>query len=194
MKKVIKMILVPTMVVLLMSVRVLAGGPSFHIYADNKMVNVEASGKGRSISYVKSESGEVLLKKKVKMDGSFNMTFDLSSFEDGKYIFVLEDQYRRQSVPFEIENQKLIIDKENTERVDFPQFVEQGKDVLVKLIADESNDLFIDIKSETGDLLFQEKINGKCGLIGKRFKFNPGKYSMTLISKNYAETKYFTFK
>ena len=193
MKKEIKLILVP-MMVLMMSVRVLAGGPSFHIYADDKKVNVEALGRGRTLSYVKSESGEVLLKRRMKKDGTFSMSFDLADFEEGKYMFVLEDQYRRQSVPFEISEQKLTIDQENTERVDFPQFVEEGKDVLVKLIADESNDLFIDIKSDSGDLLFQEKIDGKCGLIGKRFTFNPGKYSMTLISKNYTETKYLTFK
>ncbi|MEO9869653.1 MAG: hypothetical protein ABJF63_04185, partial [Ekhidna sp.] len=168
---------------------------AFHIYTiGDKKVNVKVSNiRGKAISYIKDESGQILFEKKLKEEGVLNIIFDLANLSNGKYIFVVEDEFKRHSVPFELLTDAVEIYMEDSQRINFPQLIKDSELVLVKFLTNESNDLLIAIKTENGQLLFQERIEGKLGLIGKRFQFEPGEYLVTLSCNDYTETKYLSF-
>lgn len=195
MKKTIKLMTVA--VLLIAAVRSEASvGTTFSVSAIGdmklqiKMTNIQ----GRATSYIKNEEGKILSKKRFKGDAEMDFIYDVSDLKQGSYAFVLEDEVKHMSVPFEILNGTVEVDMQQLKKTYFPRLVKKDREVVIRLLGDETNDLFIDIKSSNGLLLFHEKIEGKRGLIGKRFKFEPGTYLVSLSSNDYFETLPLTFR
>ena len=194
MKKVIKLT-----AVFILSVSAVAANATetsmFKVYSAGDMkINVEVLDiQGRATGYVMDANNRVIFEKKLKNREELNITFDVSSLEEGNYQFVLKDDFKRRSVPFELVGDRVVVKEEESKRTNFPQIVQDERNVLVKLLSDESNDLHIRIKTQDGESLFDEKLEGKLGLIGKRFEFESGEYILTLISANYSKTKYLSF-
>ncbi len=155
-----------------------------------KMTNIQ----GRATSYIKDDEGKILSKKRFKGESEMDLIYDVSDLKQGSYVFVLEDESKSQSVPFEIVEGTVNVDMQQLKKTYFPKLVKKDSEVVIRLLGDETNDLSIDIKSSNGLLLFHEKIEGKRGLIGKRFKFEPGTYLVSLSSNDYFETLPLTFR
>ena len=194
MKKTIKLLAV--VIILMTSVYVNASEKhSISVFAiDGKKLEVKLTNlQGKAVSYVKDIQGTVLLQKKIKSADSELFVFDVSNLSEGKYFFVIEDDSKNQSVPFEISKDDVKVDMEAIKRTYFPKIETRDNMVFVKLLADETNDLSIEIKSGDGDILFDEILKGKQGLIGRHFKFNRGNYVLTLSSNDYYEIKPLAF-
>lgn len=167
----------------------------FNVYAiGDRKINVNVQGvQGKAVSYILDSNDEVLFERKLKEDGELNVTFDLSQLNPGNYSFVIEDKYKRRSVPFELDKKDVNVKIEESIRTNFPQIVKDNKQMLVKLLSDETNDLAIEIKGQSGEVLFKENLSGQVGLIGKRFEFKSGEYVVTLRSNHYSKTSYLSF-
>lgn len=148
---------------------------------------------GPSVSYIRDMSGQILYKNKSKED-KLRMVFDFGDLKPGTYELVVKDEYKEQIQPIHLDKEGITINEEELKKVFFPRLEQQDKKVLIKLISNETNDLSVSIKSENGDLLLEEKIDGKAGLIGKKYQLEPGTYQVTMISNDFAETKYLSIK
>ena len=194
MKKAIKLALV---FVLLMSTAPVKAieALEFNVYSiGDKKINVKIQGfRGKAVSYIVDKNDEIFFERKLKEDGELNITLDLSQLNPGDYDFVIEDKSERRSTPFELTDTDVNVKMDESLCTKFPQIVKDGKKILVKLLSDGSNDLSIEIKEQGGEVLFEEKLSGKIGLIGKRFKFTSGKYLITLTSNHYSKTSYLSF-
>ncbi len=155
-----------------------------------KMSNIQ----GRATSFIKDENGKILSRKRVKIGEEVNLIYDVSDLTDGVYFLTLKDESKSQTVPFRLIGDEIKVQSEDFKKTFFPKLVKEEDEMLVKLLSDESNDLHIDIRSSNGDHLYYERIEGKIGLIGKRFKFNPGSYLVSISSNDYAETTPITFE
>ncbi|WP_462252074.1 hypothetical protein [Ekhidna sp.] len=155
-----------------------------------KMSNIQ----GRATSFIKDENGKILSRKRVKIGEEVNLIYDVSDLTDGVYFLTLKDESKSQTVPFRLIGDEIKVQSEEFKKTFFPKLVKEEDEMLVKLLSDESNDLHIDIRSSNGDHLYYERIEGKIGLIGKRFKFNPGSYLVSISSNDYSETTPITFE
>lgn len=194
MKKAIKLVVV--LALLMGTVTVKANdGLEFNVYSiGDKKINVKIQGiQGKAISYIVDGNDEVLFERKLKDNGELSVTFDLSQLNPGDYNFVIEDKYKRRSVPFELMKNNVEVKIQESVRTNFPQIEKDNRMILVKLLSDQTNDLAIEIKGDDGKVLFKEKILGKVGLIGKRFEFESGNYLITLKSNHYTKTSYLSF-
>lgn len=194
MKKAIKLV---SVLVLLMSMEAVKATETstFRIYAiGGKKINVVMQNiQGKAVSYIMDQNDEILFERKLKNEGELSATFDVSYLNAGYYYFVIEEKSKRLSVPFELTDEEVVVKMEESIRTNFPKIVKENSNVMIRLLSDESNDLDIEIKTQSGELLFKEKISGRLGLIRKRFEFTSGKYLITLISNHYTRTSYFKF-
>ena len=106
----------------------------------------------------------------------------------------MEDDVKFQSIPFEVTDEGVKVIEEEQAKIFFPTVTMAGEAIAVKLISDESNDLYVSIKTEEGKVLVEEKVEGKLGLIGKKYKFEPGQYTLTLSSNEYSKTTFLAFE
>ena len=161
----------------------------------DKKINVEIQDiQGKVVSYILDENDQVLFERKLKEEDALMATFDVSHLKVGSYHFVVRDKFKQRSVPFEITKQDVFVKMDESVRTNFPQIIQKNDRLLfVQLLADESNDLVIEVKNESGESLFNEKIEGKLGLIGKRFEFTSGRYLIRITSNHFSQTSYFSF-
>lgn len=194
MKKSFNTILV--IVLLMVSMRGQANGFSnLHIYevGDGKF-KVEVSNiRGRATAFIKDQDTKVLFERKVRGEDILNLTFDLSEIESGNYVFVMEDEYKRQIVPFTLDKESVEIHLERMDRLNFPQLIKNDDKVILKFLAGGKKHLNIDIKDKYGEVLFHDEIEGIVGLAGKQFQFQPGDYLVTMSCEDYSTTEYLSF-
>lgn len=192
MKKAMKLMI--GLVVMVTAIQVQAEGSLKAEVVGEKKLKVEVSNiKGQAISYIQDSKGRLVYEKKVEEE-NMGLAFDLSLVRPGSYEFIVKDDVKFQSIPFEVTAQSVLVVGEEQIKTFFPTMTMDEQSVAVKLISDEENDLYINIKSEEGKVLVTEKVEGKLGLIGKKFKFEPGNYTMTLSSNAYAKTTFLSFE
>lgn len=193
MKKAMKLMI--GLVVMVTALQVEAAG-SLYVSADgDRNLKVEVSQlTGRASSYIQNSKGKVVYKKRVSAGENLQLAIDLSQLETGVYTFVVEDEVKFQSIPFEVTVEGVKLQEEKQVKTFFPTVTKSGQAIAVKLISDDTNDLYISIKTGGGKVLVEEKVEGQLGLIGKRYKFEPGKYSITLSSNEYSKTTFLAFE
>ncbi len=116
---------------------------------------------------------------------NLKFTIDLANQKEGIYQLIVKDEVKMKSVPLMLNNNALTLNKYQSKTTFFPQFEKDGNSILVKLISNEENDMHLDIIDDDGKRLYHEQIGGQIGMIGKRFKFEPGDYTLTLNSNGY---------
>lgn len=190
------MIKLIAVVLLLVSLQLNAKTPTFQVYSiGNKRVNVQVENiTGKTTVYVLDRNGESIYKIGKNKDENLNVTLDLGELTHGDYKLVYEDDFARRAIPMELMDDTVIVRKDDAEKIYFPQVSKEDNAMLIKLLSNDGNDLSIDIQNTYGDTLFEENIEGRIGLIGKRFEFKPGDYTVTIKSKNFIQTQYLTFK
>ncbi|WP_425390468.1 hypothetical protein [Ekhidna sp.] len=143
--------------------------------------------------YLADENGEVFHQEKLKAKGEMKIKIDLTNIEEGRYMLTLKDQAKQQQVPVIISKEEVRVEMNKLSKTYFPKVKVDQELVVVQLLSDGENDLNVSIHSSEGELLFDDQIKGAVGLIGKRFKFLPGDYKLTLTSEGYSEVKYYSF-
>ena len=193
MKKAMKLVI--GLVVMVATFHVHAAGSLKANVVGEKKLNVEVSNiKGIGSSYIQDSKGVVVYRKKVKEGTNLQLAFDLSLVRPGTYQFIIEDDVKFQSLPFEVTVEGVEVIEEAQAKTFFPTVSIEDESIAVKLISDEKNDLYINIKSAEGKVLVREKVEGQLGLIGKKYTFEPGKYTLTLSSNEYSKTTFLAFE
>ena len=149
--------------------------------------------RGNATAFIKDQDNKVLFKRKVKGKDMLNLTFDLSQTKSGDYMFIIEDEYKRQLVPFTLDKEVVQIHLDRMDRLNFPQLIKNDDKVMLKFLAGGKEHLTIDIKDIYGEVLFHDEIEGVVGLVGKQFQFKPGDYLVTMSCEYYSKTEYLSF-
>ncbi|MEM0938473.1 MAG: hypothetical protein AAF600_06440 [Bacteroidota bacterium] len=159
-----------------------------------KKFRIEVMGvQGATTSYIKDNLGQILYKSRSK-GNVLRLFFDLSKLKIGNYRLVIADDYKVQTLPVVVQKERIEVKEDELEKIFFPKLVKNDENVLVKLISDKNNDLFINIKTQDGKVLILDKLEGQRGLIGKKYRFTPGDYAVTITSDHFAKTSYFTIE
>ncbi len=148
---------------------------------------------GRVKLYLADKNGKIYHEERMKVKDEVKLKLDLSDLETGTYTLVLKDEFKFQTVPVIVYEEKVSVEMDKLSKTYFPKVAIEGEIVTIRMISNLSNDLKIAIHSNNDELLFEEELDGVAGLVGKRFKFMPGIYRMRLTSDHYTEVKYLTF-
>ncbi len=154
-----------------------------------EVTNVQGAVK----SYFKDDLGQVLYRKKSE-ESFIRFSFDLSNLKNGNYSLEIMDDYKVQILPVTIDEEGIRINEDDLQKTFFPTIVESGNEVIVKQIANEESDLYVNIRTIDGKLLLSDKVDGQLGLIGKRYHFKTGKYTVTMKSNDFAKTSIVTIR
>lgn len=148
---------------------------------------------GKMTVYLTDKDAKVYHENSLKVQDDLKMTFDVSDLENGVYTLVMRDELKLQAMPVVVTADQIEVKTQELSKVFFPQIDAENDVVLVKMLSDDTNALNIKIESDNGELLYEEDLEGKVGLIGQKFKFSGGGYyKMTLTSKDYSEVKFFS--
>lgn len=193
MKKAIKLMAIVVAMLVIMTVE--ANDSTFHIeVVGEKKMKVEAHNiHGVATTYILDQEGNVLYQKELVGESDAESTYDLGHLANGTYKFLIEDEFKIQSVPFAIVDSKLKVGISEREKFFFPTYIQEGKSLIVKQLSNESSDLYITIRSQKGEDILSDKLRGQLGLIGKKYQLRPGEYTLTLSSNDYVLTEVLTF-
>ena len=148
---------------------------------------------GKVSLYLADEKGNIFHQEKFKAKEEMKIKLDLSHVTDGAYTLIIRDAEKQQSVPVTISSEDVKVEMSKLSKTYFPKVKVNQELMTIKLLSNEDNDLHVKIHSTEGILLYDEKIEGALGMIGKQFKFLPGTYKLTLTSDNYSDVQYFSF-
>ncbi len=138
---------------------------------------------------IKDLNGIVIYKEAIKNTGTYSKGFDLTALPTGDYFFELEKDIEIKSIPFKVEEKKVIINSNET-TIYKPYVATKGKSVYVTKLALNKEPLSVKIYSEDGILLHSETINDK-KTIEKAYKLAlHGDYKMVLSSNGREYSKY----
>lgn len=122
--------------------------------------------KGQQL-IIKSDTGIILYKEKIKQTGSYAKEFDLTSLPDGNYVFELEKELQIEIIPFKVSMDVVEFIKDKQESI-FKPFVrfKDNKILLSRLSVDDKPlDVEIYYSSFDGvsdnELIFSETIDNK---------------------------------
>ncbi|NQZ78060.1 MAG: hypothetical protein HRT61_18445 [Ekhidna sp.] len=171
------------------------GSLKVHIYevGESKFKVEVLNIRGKAVSFIKDQNDQILFERKLNKEESTSLIFDLSNIEDGEYTFIVEDQFKRQTVPFTLIEEKVSVHFEQMDRLNFPQLIRDNNKVLVKFLSNDEQNLKLAIRNRLGDTLFQDEIKGVPGLVGKQFQFEPGEYLVTMSCEGFSSTEYLSF-
>ena len=159
-----------------------------------KQIDLHMTGiNGKVRLYLADNNGTIYHEEKLKVKDEVKLNLDLGDIKEGIYTLVLRDESKLQSIPVIVNGDDVKVEMDELSKVYFPKVNLENEVLTVKMLSNESNDLNVSIYSNEGALLFEEKIEGVVGLIGKQFKFLPGSYKVTLRSESYSEVKYYSF-
>ena len=138
-----------------------------------------------SVLSIKDINGLVLYKETIQINGNYSKKFDLTALPDGNYIFELDKEFQIKLIPFDVNNNKVVFDKEN-ESIFFKPSVKNNGGLLTihKTILD-SEFSGLSIFYENGDLVYSEKIEND-QIFNKVYDFSSsiaGKYRVVLSNK-----------
>lgn len=198
MKKIIKHskkgILLVTMMVALTSFANTNKEIDFGIVGDiNKTALIVSDVKVGDLLTIKDHFGVVLYKESIKTAGIYKKGFNLASLPDGDYSFEIEKDLEIKTIPFTVEDSKVIYNR-NAETSIFKPYVKKNNDlVFITKVAPNSEPLKIDIYANHNgnfSLLYSELVENTRA-IEKVYKLKDnGKYKITLSSDGRTYTKF----
>ncbi|MEM9897136.1 MAG: hypothetical protein AAF789_12275 [Bacteroidota bacterium] len=149
---------------------------------------------GAGVAYLVDDQDRVKKKSRIKKNTASTFEINQADLQEGSYTFMLRNKRMQQSVPVIVEDGAITVAWEKQHKLFFPDVATRNKLVEVKLISSEDNGLEISIMAFDGQVLHEDKIQGKVGLIGKRYKFGPGQYQISVSSAEYSRTSYLNFE
>ncbi len=169
----------------------------FNIKNDAKrtFLTLENVKQGNLLS-VKDINGVILHKETIQETGKYTKGFDLTALPNGKYIFELEKDLEISSIPFKVDSNLVLFDKEN-EKTTYKPFVRVKDDlVYVTKLNLNKSPLKIRIYFQGGadlELMYTETIVNDVKTISKLFKLkglNKGYYKMVFNTEGRQFVKY----
>jgi len=79
---------------------------------------------------LKDDSGLILYKESIEIDGFYKKGFDLTELPDGDYVFELEKDSEIKTIPFNVTFNSVSFDKED-EKIQFKPHVREAKDLVL---------------------------------------------------------------
>lgn len=196
MKKLRNFVIAMILIVSMINAGLVSGKePSLFVHVvGEKLIDLHLNDiNGKVRLYLADYKGNIFHEEKFKAKAEMKINLDLSDVTDGAYTLIIRDAAKQQVVPVTISAEKVKVEMSQLSKTYFPRVKVDQELMTVKLLSNENNDLHISIHSTEGTLLYNEKIDGVLGLIGKQFKFLPGTYKLTLTSNSYSDVKYFSF-
>ena len=193
MKKAVKLVVVMAMFISAAFANANESTFKINILGESKFRVEVTDVQGSSVAYIKNANGQVLYKEKSR-DALLRMTFDFSKLAIGNYDLIIKDELKVRVLPVLVTKDGIEVNNSNLEKSFFPKIEKEDNTVLVKLLSDEGNDLLVSVWTPDGELLQKDKIEGKLGLIGRKYQFEPGSYAVTVESNDFIDTKYITIK
>ena len=193
MKKAVKVVVVMAMFISAAFANANESTFKINILGESKFRVEVTDVQGSSVAYIKNANGQVLYKEKSR-DALLRMTFDFSKLAIGNYDLIIKDELKVRVLPVLVTKDGIEVNNSNLEKSFFPKIEKEDNTVLVKLLSDEGNDLLVSVWTPDGELLQKDKIEGKLGLIGRKYHFEPGSYAVTVESNDFIDTKYIMIK
>lgn len=142
---------------------------------------------------IKNYNGIIIYKELIQSSGTYEKGFDLTELPNGNYFFEIDKDIEIKTIPFTVEQNKVVFDKDKEVVVFKPFIVEKNDLVLITKLALNREPLKISIFGKYDDgsfvLLHSEKIKGIQN-IEKVYKLEEGDYKIVLDSNNKKFTKF----
>ncbi|OYX25550.1 MAG: hypothetical protein B7Z06_07080 [Flavobacteriales bacterium 32-35-8] len=143
------------------------GTPFFSIKNESERTSLTLAlvKKGNQLS-IKDDNGIVLYKELIQKTGIYTKGFDLTALPNGNYIFELDSDVEIKTIPFTVESNTVVFDKDMEKSIFKPVTRVKGNLVFVSQLTLNNEPLKIDIyleKSGNSELMLSETItNSKC--------------------------------
>lgn len=141
---------------------------------------------------IKDSYGIILYKESIKISGIYKKGFDLTALPDGEYVFELEKGLEIKTIPFTVESDEVIFNKEG-EATYFKPFIKQEKDLvfLTKLnLNEELTKINVYAILDGALKLRHSETIESTKVIKKVFKLEKGNYKIEINSSNKGYTAF----
>lgn len=148
--------------------------------------------KAGDLLSIKDVNGITLYKEFIEESGVYKKGFDLTALPNGNYFFEVDKDVEIKTIPFTVDNNKVLFKKEKEVTVFKPFVRQQGDLVLVSQLAPNFSTLKIEIYANYNgefELLHTDSI-GDSQIIEKTYKLSKGSYKIILNSNNKEYTKF----
>ena len=180
-----KGILIVTLFATLLS---FANEASFYkIKNDTKRTSLTLSNvKEGNLLSIKDANGVILYKESIQSTGTYRKGFDLTTLPDGGYFFEIDKDLEIETIPFTVNANKVVFNKEEGVTI-FKPYVRQKEDIvyITKLNLNLERVKINIYGNYNGDfqLIHSDKIENT-KIINKIYKFKKGSYKIVLNSDN----------
>ncbi|WP_100610385.1 hypothetical protein [Confluentibacter lentus] len=165
------------------------GTPFFSIKNESKRTSLTLAlvKEGNQLS-IKDNNGIVLYKELIQKTGIYTKGFDLTALPNGDYIFELDSDIEIKTIPFTVESNTVVFEKDMEKSIFKPVTRVKGNLVFVSQLALNKEPLKIDIyfeKSGSSELLLTETIKDtqKIERVYKLTGLNNGNYTIVYNSE-----------
>ncbi|MDY7396274.1 hypothetical protein UMM65_13570 [Aureibaculum sp. 2210JD6-5] len=114
-----------------------------------------------SVLTIKDFNGLILYKEIIEKAGEYSKEFNLTALPNGNYLFELDKTFEIKIIPFKVNNNQVVFDKEKESIIFKPTVI--AKDGIVKIHSVFLNNKPLNVKFyyENGDLIYSENIENK---------------------------------
>lgn len=123
----------------------------------NTKVEFEIVKKGSVLS-IKDEYGQTLYKERIKVNGSFSQTFDLSNLPDAKYHFELNDEHEIKIMPFMVSGSVAMFITNEESVISKPIIRVEENYIHITNNRPDNQNMNVKVYYEGSDLAFEESL------------------------------------
>ena len=128
--------------------------------------------------YIKDDEGDMHYFERIRKEGNYARSFDLSNLPDDAYYFEMNKANSIMILPFDVENDKITMKTNLKTEIAKPQLFPQRDKVFLKRDSEGMQKMTIEIYFEGRDLVYSNEVEKEGDLL-QRFDFSksaPGEY------------------
>lgn len=148
--------------------------------------------KAGNLLSIKDVNGITLYKEFIEASGVYRKGFDLTALPSGSYFFEVDKDVEIKTIPFTVNSNEVLFNKEKEVTVFKPFVKQQGDLVYVSKLAPNYSTLKVEIFANYNgefELLHSDSITGS-QIIEKTYRLEKGSYRIILNSDNKEYTKF----
>ncbi|WP_147677727.1 hypothetical protein [Algibacter pacificus] len=137
-------------------------------------------------------NGSILYKEFIESNGIYKKGFDLTALPNGEYAFEINKDFEINTIPFSVNNNRVVFNKDKEETIFKPFIREKNNIVYISKLAPNYASLKIDVYANYNgvfELLHTDKVE-HTQTIEKIYKLEKGNYKITIHSDNKVYTKF----
>ncbi|MFI1770324.1 hypothetical protein, partial [Thalassobellus citreus] len=141
---------------------------------------------------IKDYNGIVLYKELISVSGTYKKGFDLTALPSGNYFFEVDKDMEINTIPFTVNSDSVVFNKEKETSVYKPYLRQKGNLVLISKLAPNLEPLKVNIYSEVNDnsvLVYTQKVEG-IQAIDLAYRLKKGKFKIVFNSNGKEFTKF----